>query len=148
MSDKLIIKTLFNDVQLPTYETKGSAGMDVKAYFPSGKNVILEPHSRALIDTGLTCAIPEGYELQIRPRSGLAFKHGISVLNSPATLDSDFRGQIRVLLVNHSEKEFVIGHGDRIAQLVLSKVYQGEFVFVTELDETTRGEGGFGSTGV
>lgn len=131
---------------LPAYETVNSAGMDLRAYLPDGP-VILEPMQRGLIPTGLYMEIPEGYEGQVRPRSGLAIKSGITVLNSPGTIDADYRGQVCVILINLSDKAFVINSGDRIAQLIIAKCEQLEPVQVETLSETERGEGGFGHTG-
>lgn len=131
---------------LPTYATAQSAGMDLRANIEVPQ--ILKPMERKLIATGLYIALPEGYEAQIRPRSGLALKHGITVLNTPGTIDADYRGEIMVLLVNFSDKEFVINDGERIAQMVIAQHEQGQFVEVTQLDETERGAGGYGHTGV
>ena len=131
---------------LPAYETKNSAGMDLRAYLPDGP-ITLEPMQRALVPTGLYMEIPEGYEGQVRPRSGLAIKNGISVLNSPGTIDADYRGQVCVILINLSDKSFVINSGDRIAQLIIAKCEQAEVVQVETLSETERGAGGFGHTG-
>ncbi len=131
---------------LPTYATAQSAGMDLRANIEVPQ--ILKPMERKLIATGLYIALPEGYEAQIRPRSGLALKHGITVLNTPGTIDADYRGEIMVLLVNFSDKEFVINDGERIAQMVIAQHEQGQLVEVTQLDETDRGAGGYGHTGV
>ena len=131
---------------LPTYETKNSAGMDLRAYLAEGP-VTLEPMQRALVPTGLYMEIPEGYEGQVRPRSGLAIKSGITVLNSPGTIDADYRGQVCVILINLSDKAFVINSGDRIAQLVIARCEQVETEQVEVLSETERGAGGFGHTG-
>ena len=131
---------------LPAYETVSSAGMDLRAYLPDGP-VILEPMQRGLIPTGLYMEIPEGYEGQVRPRSGLAIKSGITVLNSPGTIDADYRGQVCVILINLSDKAFVINSGDRIAQLIIAKCEQVAPVEVESLSVTERGEGGFGHTG-
>lgn len=131
---------------LPQYETKGSAGMDVRAHLESGK-IVIEPGERVLIKTGLKLNIPEGMELQVRPRSGLAYKHGITVLNSPGTIDSDYTGDCGVILINHGTSNFVVEPGDRIAQFVFAKYERIEFELSEELDATERGEGGFGSTG-
>ncbi|MBR7171663.1 MAG: dUTP diphosphatase, partial [Prevotella sp.] len=128
------------------YATPQSAGMDLRANIE--EPIIIKPMERKLIGTGLHIALPEGYEAQIRPRSGLALKHGLTVLNSPGTVDADYRGEIMVLLVNLSDKDFVVNDGERIAQMVIAKHEQGEFVEVAELDETERGEGGYGHTGV
>ena len=131
---------------LPSYETKNSAGMDLRAYLPDGP-VTLQPMQRALIPTGLYIEIPEGYEGQVRPRSGLAFKHGITVLNTPGTIDADYRGELKQILINLSNEPFVINNGDRIAQIVFARCEQAEMVEVEELSETERGAGGFGHTG-
>lgn len=131
---------------LPAYATTQSAGMDLRANLDSP--VTLHPMQRMLIGTGLHIALPEGFEAQIRPRSGLALKHGITVLNSPGTVDADYRGEIKVLLVNLSDTEFVINGGERIAQMVIARHEQAVFEAVDELDETERGEGGYGHTGV
>ena len=132
--------------QLPAYATKQSAGMDLRANID--EPVILHPMERRLIPTGLHIALPEGFEAQVRPRSGLALKHGITVLNTPGTIDADYRGEVMVLLDNFSNDDFVINDGERIAQMVIARHEQGEFVEVDELDETERGEGGYGHTGV
>ncbi len=131
----------------PAYATSGSAGFDLRAALPDG-SMTINRGDYCLIPTGLKMMIPEGFEAQVRPRSGLAFKHGITVLNSPGTIDSDYRGEIGVLLINYGKREFEIKHGDRIAQLVVSAVQQIHLVGVDKLDKTERGEGGFGSTGV
>lgn len=132
---------------LPAYETAGSAGADLRANFPNSESVRLDPGARALIPTGLRLEIPEGFEVQIRPRSGLALKHGISLPNSPGTIDSDYRGPLGVILINLGDAPFVVGHGDRIAQMVVAPVVQAQFQLSDTLGETTRGAGGFGSTG-
>ncbi|MBR2770455.1 MAG: dUTP diphosphatase [Bacteroidales bacterium] len=131
---------------LPAYETQASAGMDLRAYLPEG-SVTLEPMQLGLIPTGLYMEIPEGYEGQVRPRSGLALKSGITVLNSPGTIDADYRGQICVILINLSDKPFLINSGDRIAQMIIARCEQVEPVQVEILSETERGVGGFGHTG-
>lgn len=131
---------------LPKYETSLSAGIDLRANLDAP--LILKPLERALIKTGLFIALPAGYEAQVRPRSGLAFKNGLTVLNSPGTIDADYRGEIGVILVNLSNDNFTVNDGERIAQLVVAKHEQAEFVEVEELNETSRGAGGFGSTGV
>lgn len=131
---------------LPAYATPQSAGMDLRANLDTP--VTLRPMQRMLIGTGLHIALPEGFEAQIRPRSGLALKHGITVLNSPGTVDADYRGEIKVLLVNLSDTDFVINGGERIAQMVIARHEQAMFETVLELDETLRGEGGYGHTGV
>lgn len=131
--------------QLPEYSTSQSAGMDIRASIDAP--IVLKPLERKLISTGLFLAIPDGYEVQIRPRSGLALKHGISVLNSPGTIDADYRGEIGIVLVNLSGDEFVVNDGDRIAQMVVAKYEQASWKVVAELDETERSTGGFGHTG-
>ena len=131
---------------LPAYETKNSAGMDLRAYLPEGP-ITLQPMQRALIPTGLYIEIPEGYEGQVRPRSGLAIKYGITVLNTPGTIDADYRGELKQILINLSDEPFVINNGDRIAQIVFARCEQAEMVEVEELSETERGAGGFGHTG-
>lgn len=130
-------------LDLPAYATDGAAGMDVV----SAEDVTIEPGGRYPVATGLSVAIPQGHEIQVRPRSGLAFKHGITVPNTPGTIDSDYRGELKVLLINHGTEDFVIARGDRVAQLVLAPVIQAAWQEVEELDATARGEGGFGSTG-
>ena len=132
--------------QLPTYATPQSAGMDLRANLEAP--ITLHPMERRLIPTGLHIALPEGYEAQVRPRSGLALKHGLTVLNTPGTIDADYRGEIGVVLINLSQEDFVINDGERIAQMVIARHEQGDFVVVEELDETERGEGGYGHTGV
>ena len=131
------------DLDLPGYATAGAAGMDVI----SAEDLTLAAGARHAVATGLSVAIPPGYEIQVRPRSGLALRHGISVPNSPGTIDSDYRGELKVILINHGSEAFEIRRGDRIAQLVLAPVTQASWLEVEELDETARGEGGFGSTG-
>lgn len=131
---------------LPAYETVNSAGMDLRAYLPDGE-LVIKPMQRALVPTGLFMEIPVGYEGQVRPRSGLAIKSGITVLNSPGTIDADYRGEVKVILINLSDADFVIKSGDRIAQLVIAKCEQMEVVEVETLTETERGAGGFGHTG-
>ncbi|MDR0185573.1 dUTP diphosphatase [Prevotella brunnea] len=131
---------------LPTYATSQSAGMDLRADITCP--ITLKPMERRLIPTGLHIALPAGYEAQVRPRSGLALKHGITVLNTPGTVDADYRGEIMVLLINFSEKDFVINAGERIAQMIIARHEQAEFEVVEILDETERGAGGYGHTGV
>tara|TARA_R110002051_G_scaffold34046_1_gene75782 strand:- start:25045 stop:25500 length:456 start_codon:yes stop_codon:yes gene_type:complete len=137
----------FEGLQLPAYETDGSAGMDVRAAVPEGEPMVLAPGARAMVPTGLSVAIPQGYEIQVRPRSGLAAKHGLTCLNTPGTIDSDYRGEIKVILVNLGQEAFTIQRGERIAQLVLAPVTRLAWQAVDSLDETARGAGGFGSTG-
>ena len=132
--------------QLPAYATELSAGMDLRANID--ESITLNPMERRIIPTGLYMALPPGYEAQVRPRSGLALKHGITVLNSPGTIDADYRGEIGVLLFNLSNEPFVITEGERIAQMVIARHEQGQFEVVDELDQTERGEGGYGHTGV
>ncbi len=130
-------------LDLPVYATSGAAGMDVV----SAEDVTIVPGARHAVATGLAMAIPEGFEIQVRPRSGLALKHGITVPNTPGTIDSDYRGELKVILINHGQEDFAIRRGDRVAQLVLAPVTRAGWVEVTSLDETARGAGGFGSTG-
>ena len=132
--------------QLPAYATPQSAGMDLRANL--SEPITLHPMERRLIPTGLHIALPEGYEAQVRPRSGLALKHGLTVLNTPGTIDADYRGEIGVVLINLSNEDFVVEDGERIAQMVIARHEQGEFIPVDVLDETERGEGGYGHTGV
>ena len=137
----------FEGLDLPAYETIGSAGMDVRAAVSQEEPILLQAGERAMIPTGLSVAIPQGYEIQVRPRSGLALKHGITVPNTPGTIDSDYRGEIKVILINLGQDAFTIQRGERIAQLVLAPVTQLAWIEVGALDETDRGAGGFGSTG-
>lgn len=132
---------------VPEYKTAGAAGADLCAYLPS-QNVTLYPGKSALIPTGLFFEIPDGYEVQVRPRSGLAAKNGVTVLNTPGTIDSDYRGEVKVILINLGEKDFTINNGDRIAQMVVAPVTTADFTFAENLSETDRGSGGMGSTGV
>jgi dUTP pyrophosphatase len=138
----------FEGLALPAYETALSAGMDLRAAVPEGEPVTLAPGERTLTPTGLTIALPAGYEAQVRPRSGLALKHGVTCLNTPGTIDADYRGEVKVILINHGNAPFAIARGDRIAQLVASPVQIATFAEVQELEATDRGMGGFGSTGV
>jgi dUTP pyrophosphatase len=133
----------FEGLELPAYATTGAAGMDVL----SAEDVVLQPGGRHAVATGLAMAVPDGFELQVRPRSGLALKHGISLPNTPGTIDSDYRGELKVILINLGDFPFEVRRGDRIAQLVLAPVVRATWLEVEELDETVRGEGGFGSTG-
>ena len=135
------------DVTLPQYETKGASGCDVRAFLPEGPLVIPSGEWR-LVSTGLCPEIPLGYEIQVRPRSGLAFRNGVTCLNTPGTVDSDYRGEIKVNLINHSKTDFVVENGMRIAQFVIAKVENASFEVSDELSSSERGEGGFGSTGV
>ena len=144
--EKVIVKVVKEkNVSLPKYETSGSAGMDVRANID--EPIVLGSLERVLVPTGLKIAIPEGYEVQVRPRSGLAIKHGITLLNTPGTIDSDYRGELKVIMVNLSKDEYTINPQERIGQLVLNKVAQMELIEVDSLDETERGAGGFGHTG-
>ena len=142
---KIVVKKCDKNVTLPTYKTSGSSGMDLVAYIK--KKIILNPRKTALIPTGISVAIPKNYEIQIRPRSGLAAKKGITVLNTPGTIDSDYRGEIKIILVNLSNKSFVVKSGERIAQIIVTPVVKGKFKEVENLPKTVRGKGGFGSTG-
>ncbi len=142
---KVLVKKLNPKVQLPTYKTEGSSGMDVMAFIEN--SVKIAPNSSALIPTGISIAIPSDVEIQIRPRSGLAAKSNISILNTPGTIDSDYRGELKVILFNHGSKEFIINNQDRIAQMILMPVLKIDFEEIDDLPETARGSGGFGSTG-
>ncbi len=139
------LKPGFDDIELPLYTTKGSAGMDVRAAVED--EVILKAGEVDLIPTNLVVEIPEGFEIQVRPRSGLAVKYGIGILNSPGTIDSDYRGEVKIIMMNFSKEDFIIKRGDRIAQLILSKVYRADLEENSDLEKTKRGEGGFGHTG-
>jgi dUTP pyrophosphatase len=132
---------------LPAYETALAAGMDLRAAVPENEPMTLAPGARAMVPTGLTMALPDGYEAQVRPRSGLAAKHGITCLNTPGTIDADYRGEVKVILINLGAEPFVIKRGERIAQMVIAPVTRATLAEVETLDETTRGAGGFGSTG-
>ena len=142
---KVLVKKLNSKVQLPKYKTSGSSGMDLMALIE--KPIKIKPQESVLIPTGITIAIPDDTEVQIRPRSGLAAKSNISVLNTPGTIDSDYRGEIKIILFNHGKDEFVVNNNDRIAQMVLMPILKAEFEEVNDLPETIRGSGGFGSTG-
>jgi len=142
---KIQIKRLSKSVSIPKYETLGSSGMDIAAHIV--ENIIINPGEKVLVSTGFSVAIPRGYEVQIRPRSGLAAKKNITVLNAPGTIDADYRGEIKVILINHSKEKFVIENGERIAQMVVCPVVQANLEEVEELSNTARGTGGFGSTG-
>ncbi len=135
-----------NDLPLPAYESEGSSGMDIRAYVK--EPVVLKPGEKKLISTGLAVSIPPGYEAQIRPRSGLAFHYGIGMVNSPGTIDSDYRGEIGIILINWGSEPFTIKRGDRIAQMIITRVYRADLVETDDLDATSRGQGGFGHTGV
>ncbi|MGQ9643421.1 MAG: dUTP diphosphatase [Ignavibacterium sp.] len=139
------ISNEFYDVPLPAYATEGSAGMDIRAAVKD--ELIIEPGKVALVPTNLSVEIPKGYEIQVRPRSGLAANHSVGILNSPGTIDSDYRGEIKIILMNFGDKPFTIHKGDRIAQLVVSKVYSAKIVETENLNSSRRGEGGFGHTG-
>ncbi|MGL5801349.1 MAG: dUTP diphosphatase [Cetobacterium sp.] len=145
MENVIVKLVLENGVELPKYMTEGAAGMDVKANIT--ESVTLKTLERKLIPTGIKMEIPYGYEVQVRPRSGLALKHGITLVNAPGTIDSDYRGEVGVILINLSNEEFIVNPGERIGQLVLQKVYKMEFEKVDELSTTVRAEGGFGHTG-
>ncbi len=136
------------DLPLPSYETAGSAGMDLRAACEDELPIAIKPRERALVPTGLAIALPDGFEAQVRPRSGLAWKQGLTVLNAPGTVDADYRGEVKVILVNTGKDPVVIKRGDRIAQMVIAPVVQARLQTVAELPETARGSGGFGSTGV
>ena len=142
---KVLVKKLNSAVKLPSYKTSGSSGMDLMAFIE--KAIKIEPKTSCIIPTGLSIALSENYEIQIRPRSGLAAKNNISVLNTPGTIDSDYRGEIKVIIYNHGDKNFIINNGDRIAQMILAPVIKIELEETNDLPETVRGEGGFGSTG-
>jgi len=135
------------DLDLPAYQTSGSAGLDLVAALPGNATLIIEPHARELVPTGLSIELPAGYEAQIRPRSGLALKYGVTVLNSPGTIDSDYRGEIGVILINHGTEPFEVSRGLRIAQMVIAPVVQAQLV-ERSLSDSERGTGGFGSTGL
>ncbi|MQQ09735.1 dUTP diphosphatase [Epibacterium sp. SM1979] len=152
LSPAIPVKVTFDDtadrdVPLPSYETTGAAGADVRANLPDRASVILAPGERVLVPTGLRLEIPAGYEIQIRPRSGLALKHGITLPNTPGTIDSDYRGPLGVIVMNAGQEAFTIAHGDRIAQMILAPVVQARFELTDNLSDTERGAGGFGSTG-
>ncbi|MDF1685697.1 MAG: dUTP pyrophosphatase [Parvibaculaceae bacterium] len=138
----------FGDLVLPSYESDGAAGMDLRAALGDGESLTLAPGAQAMVPTGLAMALPVGYEAQVRPRSGLAAKHSVTVLNSPGTIDSDYRGEVKVILINHGSSPFKIERGERIAQMVIAPVTQGIWTKVDALSQTDRGAGGFGSTGV
>ena len=147
---KVKIKQLenFAGLEMPTYETDLAAGVDLRAAIAKDTPVVLAPRERALVPIGLAMALPPGYEAQIRPRSGLAYKHGLSVVNAPGTIDADYRGELKVLLINHGRENFIINRGERIAQMIIAPVTQAHFVIVDTLSKTKRGAGGYGSTGV
>lgn len=136
------------DLGLPQYQSLGAAGADLQANLPDRGTLTLAPLARYAVPTGLHMQIPQGYEVQIRPRSGLALRHGITMINAPGTIDSDYRGQVFASLINLSEDPFVVTHGDRIAQMIIAPVVQAQFTIAAELDDTERGQSGFGSTGI
>ena len=142
---KVLIKKLDPSVKLPSYKTKGASGMDLMAFIKEPINV--KPQTSSLISTGISVAFSKNYEIQIRPRSGLAAKNNISVLNTPGTIDSDYRGELKIIIYNHGKEDFIVNNGDRIAQIVLAPVIKMELEETNSLPETVRGEGGFGSTG-
>ena len=142
---KILIKKLHSKVQITSYRTEGSSGMDLMAFIE--KKIILSPKKSCLVPTGLSVAFSENYEIQIRPRSGLAAKNNISILNTPGTIDSDYRGEIKIILFNHGKENFIVNNKDRVAQMVLAPTVKIEFEEVDELPDTIRGSGGFGSTG-
>ena len=142
---KVLLKRLSPEVKLPSYKTSGSSGMDLMAFIRSP--VKIEPKTSCVIPTGISLAFSENYEVQIRPRSGLAAKDNISVLNTPGTIDSDYRGEIKIIIYNHGNKDFLVNNGDRIAQMILTPIVKMELEETNDLPDTIRGEGGFGSTG-
>jgi dUTP pyrophosphatase len=142
---EILVKKFDKNIKLPTYKTSGSSGMDLVAYIKN--KITINPGKTAIIPTGIAVAIPKNYEIQIRPRSGLAAKKGITVLNTPGTIDADYRGEIKIILINLSKKSFVVKSGDRIAQMILCPVAKGRLKEVKNLPKTVRGKGGFGSTG-
>ena len=144
MSIKVLVKKINENAKVPSYAHSGDAGVDLYA----AKDTVIPPHDRALVPTGLKIAIPDGYEGQVRPKSGLALKHGITVLNTPGTVDAPYRGEVGVILFNSSDKEYMAKSGEKIAQMVFCKVENAEFELADELPDTDRGEGGFGSTGL
>ena len=151
MSVEIKIKKLDHfddDLTLPSYETLWAAGADIRACLGKGEKAIIKPGERVLIPTGISVEIPRGHEIQVRPRSGLSLKTGLMIVNSPGTIDSDYRGEVKIILGNLGGQDEVISHGDRIAQLILSPVLQAKFILAEDLSETNRGDGGFGSTGI
>ena len=142
---RILVKKFDKNIKLPTYKTSGSSGMDLVAYIKN--KITIDPGKTVMIPTGIAVAIPKNYEIQIRPRSGLAAKKGISVLNTPGTIDSDYRGEIKIILINLSKKSFVVKSGDRVAQMILCPVVKAKLKVVKDLPKTIRGKGGFGSTG-
>ncbi|MEK9716800.1 MAG: dUTP diphosphatase [Pelagibacteraceae bacterium] len=145
MKEKVLIKKLHKDVKIPEYKTQGSSGLDLEAFIE--QDLIIKPGNKELIPTGLSVSIPENLEIQIRPRSGLALKNGLTVLNTPGTVDADYRGEIKVILINLSSENYIVKKGDRIAQMVLCPIVKASFELVDELPESLRSSGGFGSTG-
>ena len=143
---KILIKKLSKTAIIPKYETQGASGVDISANI--NEDLTLATNESILVPTGIAVSIPQGFEIQIRPRSGLAAKKGISVLNTPGTIDADYRGEIKVILINHGNEPFIIRNGDRIAQMVVCPIVQAKFEQVDELSDTERGSGGFGSTGI
>ena len=142
---RVLIKKLDPKVAIPSYKTKGASGMDLMAFVK--EKIVIKPQNSALIPTGLSVAFSEDYEIQIRPRSGLAAKNNISVLNTPGTIDSDYRGELKIIIFNHSKHDFVVNNNDRVAQMILTPIAKMELEEANELPKTLRGEGGFGSTG-
>ena len=142
---KILVKKFDKNIKLPSYKTSGSSGMDLMAFIKN--KITINPGNRSMIRTGISLAIPKNYEIQIRPRSGLASKNGISVLNTPGTIDSDYRGEIKIILINLSKKPFIVKSGDRVAQMIVCPVVKGELKEVKKLPKTVRGKKGFGSTG-
>ena len=145
MKEKVLIKRLHRDVKIPEYKTQGSSGLDLEAFIE--QDLIIKPGHKELIPTGLSVSIPENLEIQIRPRSGLALKNGLTVLNTPGTVDADYRGEIKVILINLSSENYIVKKGDRIAQMVLCPIVKASFELVDELPVSLRSSGGFGSTG-
>jgi dUTP pyrophosphatase len=144
---KILIKRLHSfELPLPTYQTEGSSGIDL--YSAVDEPLIIKPLHRAIVPTGIAIELPKGFEAQIRPRSGLALNYGITILNSPGTIDEDYRGEIKIILINLGQEDFVVNRGDRIAQLILCKVYRADILEVDELNKTVRNDGGFGHTGI
>ena len=149
MSPRIEIKRLDHakGLALPAYETDEAAGMDLRAALAEGETMVLQPGQQAMVPTGLSMAMPKGFEAQVRPRSGLAAKHGLTVLNSPGTIDSDYRGEVKIILINLGQEDFTVERNMRIAQMIIAPVVQASLIEVETLDETARGLGGFGSTG-
>ena len=142
---RILVKKFDKNIKLPTYKTSGSSGMDLMAYIKN--KITINPGKTSMVPTGIAIAIPQNYEIQIRPRSGLAAKKGVSVLNTPGTIDSDYRGEIKIILINLSKKLFIVKSGDRVAQMILCPIAKGKLKEVKKLPKTIRGKGGFGSTG-